>query len=104
MAVLYKRLELVKVCSEATWLTDMKLEIAWCGETGISRLSSVTMLQLDRFVLSTNLFLKINVSLPLVTEELLQKTVDVTSVTYKLTTLLRSETLILRNKFVKRTN
>ena len=51
---------------------------------GISRLSSVTILQPDQFVLSTNLFFKINVSLPLVTGELLQKTVDVTSVTYKL--------------------
>ena len=51
---------------------------------GISRLSSVTILQPDQFVLSTNLFLKISVSLPLVTGELLQNTVDVSSVTYKL--------------------
>ena len=46
-------------------------------------MSSVTIFQTDHFVLSTNLFFKINVSLPLVTGELLQKTVDVTSVTYK---------------------
>ena len=44
-------------------------------------MSSVTVLQPDQFVLSTNLFFKINVSLPLVTGELLQKTVDVSSVT-----------------------
>ena len=51
---------------------------------GISRLSSVTILQPDQFVLLTNLCFKINVSLPLVTGKLLQKTVDVTSATYKL--------------------
>ena len=51
---------------------------------GISRLSSATILQPDQFVLSTNLFFKINVSLLLVTGELLQNTVDVTSVTYML--------------------
>ena len=45
---------------------------------------NVTILQPDQFVLSTNLFFKINVLLPLVTGELLQNTVDVTSVTYKL--------------------
>ena len=42
------------------------------------------MLQPDQFVIFTNLFFKINVSLLFVTGELLQKTVDVTSVTYKL--------------------
>ena len=47
-------------------------------------MSSVTILQPDQFVLLTNLFFRINVSLPSVTGELLQKTVDVTSVTYKL--------------------
>ena len=51
---------------------------------GISRLSSVKILQPDQVVLSTNLFFTINVSLPLVTGELLQKTVDFSSVTYKL--------------------
>ena len=51
---------------------------------GISCLSSVMMLQPDQVVLSTNLFFKLDVSLPLVTGELLQNTVDVTSVTYKL--------------------
>ena len=51
---------------------------------GISRLLSVMTLQPDQFVLSTNLFFKFNVSLSLVTRELLQKTVDVTSVIYKL--------------------
>ena len=45
---------------------------------GISRLSSVTMSQPDQVVLSTNLFFKIDVSLPSVTRELLQNTVDVT--------------------------
>ena len=42
------------------------------------------ILQPDQTVLSTNLFFKINVLLPLVTGELLQNTVDVSSVTYKL--------------------
>ena len=42
------------------------------------------LFQPDQFVLSTNLFFKTNVSLPLVTGELLQKTIDVTSVTYEL--------------------
>ena len=51
---------------------------------GISRLLSVRILQPNQVVLSTNLFFKFNVSLPLVTGELLQNTVDVTSVTYKL--------------------
>ena len=48
---------------------------------GISRLSTVTILQSDQFDLSTNLFFKINVSLRLVTGELLQKMVVVTSET-----------------------
>ena len=52
------------------------------NKAGISRLSSVTILQPDQVVLSTNLFFK--VSLPLVTGEFLQNTVDVSSVTYKL--------------------
>ena len=60
-------------------MTHVEINIA-----GIYRLSSVTILQPDQFILSTNLFFKINVSLPLVTGELPQKTVDVTGVTYKL--------------------
>ena len=40
--------------------------------------------QSDHFVLSTNFLFKFNVSLPLVTGELLQNTVDVNNVTYKL--------------------
>ena len=51
---------------------------------GILRMSSVTIFQSDHFVLSTNLLFKFNVSLPLVTGELLQNTVDVNNVTYKL--------------------
>ena len=51
---------------------------------GISRLSSVMILQLDQVVLSTDLFFKLDISLPLVSGELLQNTVDDTSVTYKL--------------------
>ena len=47
-------------------------------------MSSVTIFQSDYFVLSTNLFFKFNVSLPLVTGELFQNTVDVNNVTYKL--------------------
>ena len=42
------------------------------------------LLQSDHFVLSTNFLFKFNVSLPLVTGELLQNTVDVNNVTYKL--------------------
>ena len=38
---------------------------------GIPRMSSVTIFQSDHFVLSTNLLFKFNVSLPLVTGELL---------------------------------
>ena len=50
---------------------------------------SITMtflkiIQSDHFVLSTNFLFKFNVSLPLVTGELLQNTVDVNNVTYKL--------------------
>ena len=52
----------------------------------------------DQFVLSTNLFFEINVSLPLVIGELLQKTADVSSVTKG------CETLIMKNKFVERTD
>ena len=51
---------------------------------GIFRLSSAMILQPHQVVLSTNLLFKLNVSLPLVTGELLHNTVDVTSVTYKL--------------------
>ena len=40
-------------------------------------MSSVTIFQSDHFVLSTNFLFKFNVSLPLVTGELLQNTVDV---------------------------
>ena len=39
---------------------------------------------INHFVLSTNFLFKFNVSLPLVTGELLQNTVDVNNVTYKL--------------------
>ena len=49
---------------------------------GIPRMSSVTIFQSDHFVLSTNFLFKFNVSLPLVTGELLQNTVDVNNVTY----------------------
>ena len=51
---------------------------------GISHLSSVTMLQPDQVVLSTNLFFKLDVLLSLVAGELLQNMVDFTSVTYTL--------------------
>ena len=51
---------------------------------GISHLSSEMISQPDQVVLSTNLFFKLDVSLPLVAGELLQKTINVTSVTYKL--------------------
>ena len=51
---------------------------------GIPCMSSVTIFQSDHFVLSTNFLFKFNVSLPLVTGKLLQKTVDVNNVTYKL--------------------
>ena len=64
---------------------------------GISCLSSVTILQPNQVVLSTNLFFKINVSLPLVTGELLQHTVDVTSVTYKLYKIKISRQPVLLN-------
>ena len=43
-----------------------------------------SVFQSDHFVLSTNFLFKFNVSLPLVTGELLQNTVDVNNVTYKL--------------------
>ena len=51
---------------------------------GISRLSSEMILQSDQVVLWKNLFFKLDVSLPLVTGEIFQKTVDVTGETYKL--------------------
>ena len=53
---------------------------------GILRMSSVTIFQPDRFSRFSfdSLVFKFNVSLPLVTGELLQKTADVSSVTYKL--------------------
>ena len=51
---------------------------------GIPRMSSVTIFSINHFVLSTNFLFKFNVSLPLVTGELLQNTVDVNNVTYKL--------------------
>ena len=47
-------------------------------------LSSVMILQPGQVVLSTNLFFRLDVSLPIVTGELLQKTVEVTNVTHKL--------------------
>ena len=40
-------------------------------------MSSVTIFQSDHFVLSTNFLFKFNISLPLVTGELLQNTIDV---------------------------
>ena len=52
-------------------------------------MSSVTIFQSDHFVLSTNFLFKFNVSLPLVTGELLQNTVDVNNVTYKLYNIKR---------------
>ena len=54
---------------------------------GIPRMSSVTIFQSDHFVLSTNLLFKFNVSLPLVTGELLQNTVDVNNVCLYVTLL-----------------
>ena len=51
---------------------------------GLSRLSNGMILQPDQVVLSTNLFFKLDVSLPLVTVEIFQKTIDVTGETYKL--------------------
>ena len=60
------------------------LAISILNIAGLSRLSSVTILQPDEGVLSTNLFFEVNVSLPLVIGELLQNTVDVTSERYKL--------------------
>ena len=60
--------------------------ITWAASririAGISRLSSVTILQPDQIVLSTNLLFKLHVSFPFVTGELLQNTVDVTSVNF----------------------
>ena len=41
-------------------------------------------ISINHFVLSTNFLFKFNVSLPLVIGELLQNTVDVNNVTYKL--------------------
>ena len=61
-----------------------KKAAVYFNTSGISCLSSVMMLQPDQVVLSTNLFFKLDVSFPLVTGELLQNTVDVTSVAYKL--------------------
>ena len=59
--------------------------ISWCHQltfvlhiADISRLSNEMMLQPDQDLLSTNLFFKLDVSLPLVTGERLQNTVDVT--------------------------
>ena len=49
-----------------------------------SRATIFSLFQSDHFVLSTNFLFKFNVSLPLVTGELLQNTVDVNNVTYKL--------------------
>ena len=51
---------------------------------GISRLSSAIIVQPDQHVLSTYLLFKLDVSLPLATGELLQKTIAITSATYKL--------------------
>ena len=47
-------------------------------------MSSVTIFQPDQLRSFDNLLFKFNVSLPLVTGELLQKTVDVNNVTFKL--------------------
>ena len=61
-----------------------KSERIYLNIAGIPHMSSVTIFQSDHFVLSTNFLFKFNVSLPLVTGELLQNTVDVNNVTYKL--------------------
>ena len=50
----------------------------------LAPLDTKLIFQSDHFVLSTNFLFKFNVSLPLVTGELLQNTVDVNNVTYKL--------------------
>ena len=46
--------------------------------------TTLSFLQTDQVILSTNLLFKLDVSLPLVTGELLRKTIGVNSVTYKL--------------------
>ena len=79
--VFYKAFELKNskgVC------TTMRITTILLNIAGIPRMSSVTIFQSDHFVLSTNFLFKFNVSLPLVTGELLQNTVDVNNVTYKL--------------------
>ena len=57
----------------------------WISHISVSVTPSALLeFQSDHFVLSTNFLFKFNVSLPLVTGELLQNTVDVNNVTYKL--------------------
>ena len=53
-------------------------------------MSSVTIFQSNHLVLLTNFLFKFNVSLPLVTGELLQNTVDVNNVTYNNVTILQN--------------
>ena len=55
-----------------------------CSNTPLTNLDDCQLLQPDQVILSTNLFFKLYVLLPLVTGELLQNTADVTSITYKL--------------------
>ena len=78
-----RKLFITLILKANKWYVDrekrMILNIA-----GIPRMSSVTIFQSDHFVLSTKFLFKFNVSLPLVTGELLQNTVDVNNVTYKL--------------------
>ena len=57
------------------WFRSCFEDLAW---------QTLAILQPDQVVLSTKLLFKLDVSLPLVTGELLQKTVDVTNVTYRL--------------------
>ena len=66
-------------------------------------MSSVTIFQSDHFVLSTNFLFKFNVSLPLVTGELLQNTVDVNNVTYKLYNIKLQRLPVLLNTKKKHT-
>ena len=65
----------------------------------ISRLSSVTILQPDQFILSTNSLFKLDISVLLVPGELLQNTVDVISVTYKLNNIkIQRQPILLQTK------
>ena len=72
------------ICHSRLYIAYSVLILFFLNIAGIPRMSSVTIFQSDHFVLSTNFLFKFNVSLPLVTGELLQNTVDVNNVTYKL--------------------